>query len=543
MRIAVALIEGQIDIHEALIYQKETTEGKHTAQSGIFLRDFPGRLLLYPLQASTCAIIFFGGDLKDGCVAAICGLCAALLEWFISWIGGDVKILLDLTVGTATGVIGGIWYQYHSNVCLRSIFLGTLYWFFYGTAFVIGILEIIAGELETGVTRFIAVSVKTFVLSLGAALGLMLAARSSASEIWFESTADHCNTIDLKTVNWRIPLYLLCSASALGQYRFPVVQYPRGLAVQLAAYEVQYRVQKFLENNHLYDKLDSSASNIAGAAVGVFVACYLSSFRNVIKTYYTKRILQKANTKNTKSGTFVFNLMKTIVKIFTWTRLGRQSDFDKLEMRRNLQRQREELNDPNHPRQEIVLKPKDEDLILETIVGAQHLNVWSVLMPALYQLVPGSIIAQLWFDSIFPPPAVEGMGTESVFGNLMVISTSLALGLIIGFVWVQFFNFITKFFCCRKGRESDEEKNANDRLTGMYTSPENAQDDPESLGVLYNKDVDVDVDVGPDVSAGGSAGGSAGPDSSQNEQRLFPISSVDEKDEELDTDLVVREYK
>ena len=32
----------------------------------------------------------------------------------------------------------------------------------------LGLLEIIAGELETGVTRFIAVSVKTFVLCLGA---------------------------------------------------------------------------------------------------------------------------------------------------------------------------------------------------------------------------------------------------------------------------------------------------------------------------------------------------------------------------------------
>ena len=45
-----------------------------------------------------------------------------------------------------------------------SIFMGTLYWFFYGTAFVVGLVEILAGELETGVTRFMAVSIKTFVL-------------------------------------------------------------------------------------------------------------------------------------------------------------------------------------------------------------------------------------------------------------------------------------------------------------------------------------------------------------------------------------------
>ena len=41
-----------------------------------------------------------------------------------------------------------------------------------GTAFVVGLLEIIAGEIETGVTRFIGVSVKTFVLCLGAGFAL-----------------------------------------------------------------------------------------------------------------------------------------------------------------------------------------------------------------------------------------------------------------------------------------------------------------------------------------------------------------------------------
>ena len=100
-----------------------------------------------------------------------------------------------------------------------------------GTAFVIGLLEIIAGELETGVTRFIAVSVKTFVLCLGASFGMMLTLDDSAQS-WQESHAN-CNSIDLAQHWWRIPLYLLCSASALAQYRFPIVDYWRGLAVQV----------------------------------------------------------------------------------------------------------------------------------------------------------------------------------------------------------------------------------------------------------------------------------------------------------------------
>lgn len=62
MRIATAVIQENISIHRALTYQTEIQEGKHTARSGLFLRTHPGRLLLYPLVAATCTIIFFGGE-------------------------------------------------------------------------------------------------------------------------------------------------------------------------------------------------------------------------------------------------------------------------------------------------------------------------------------------------------------------------------------------------------------------------------------------------------------------------------------------------
>lgn len=151
----MALIERRITVHEALLYQSETL---HTAMSGLFLRDTPGRLVLYPLLAATCAVVFFNGKWIDAGVAAICGLASGLLEWALSYTGGQAKVLIDVVVGLSTGVIGGLWYNYAGACCLSSVFLGTLYWFFYGTAFVIGLLEIIAGELETGVTRFVAVS-------------------------------------------------------------------------------------------------------------------------------------------------------------------------------------------------------------------------------------------------------------------------------------------------------------------------------------------------------------------------------------------------
>ena len=89
-----------------------------------------------------------------------------------------------------------------------------------GTAFVVGLLEIFAGEIETGVTRFIGVSVKTFVLCLGAGFGLMLVSKN-VSQIW-EDQASNCGALNLHDSWWRVPLYLACSASCLGQYRFPI---------------------------------------------------------------------------------------------------------------------------------------------------------------------------------------------------------------------------------------------------------------------------------------------------------------------------------
>lgn len=64
-------------------------------------------------------------------------------------------------------------------------------------------------------------------------------------------------------------------------------------------------------------------------------------------------------------------------------------------------------NDPSHPRDRINLPTEEENLVLETIVGGQDINIWAILMPAVYQLVPGSIIAKLWFNAIFPPVNVE----------------------------------------------------------------------------------------------------------------------------------------
>uniref|UniRef100_A0A7S2YE62 Threonine/serine exporter-like N-terminal domain-containing protein n=1 Tax=Entomoneis paludosa TaxID=265537 RepID=A0A7S2YE62_9STRA len=468
MKIAVALIEDRINIHQALTFAYETKHGHHTAKSGLFLRDFPGRLVLYPLEAATCAVIFFSGDWYDAGVAAVCGLAAGLVEYLLVTIGGDAKALIDVLVGTMTGIIAGLFYRFGGEkTCLPAVFLGTLYWFFYGTAFVIGILEIATGELETGVVRFMAVSVKTFILSMGAAYGLMMTVENSLDG-WLDQR-QNCGNIDLDVHWWRIPLYLLCSASALGQYRFPIIHYWRGLAVQLVGYEVQYQIFKFVEDRHRDDFLDTAAANTIAAVTSVVFACGLCNVVDKLSYHYNARLLHRSDYKGEKTpiGDFMFKMSAGYVRLSNWIGLGRKSDLTFLQMEPKIRQQTAELKDPNHPRSEVQLTEEEEKILIEAVVSSENLNVWALLMPTVYQLVPGSLIARLWFNAIFPPPLIEEDQTlnidgrnfsyrtfrpdvvqESVFQVLMVVATSLALGLLLGLGVVQILMFAWRTIFC-----------------------------------------------------------------------------------------------
>ena len=179
-------------------------------------------------------------------------------------------------------------------------------------------LEIIAGELETGVTRFIAVSVKTFVLTLGSAIGLQVTLARSGKPVFdsWTSNFDQCNSINLDEQAWRIPLYLLCSASVLGQYRFPIANYWRGLVVQLVGYEVQYQMFSYFEQQHDRDFLDTACSNIAGAAAAVAAASILSYIVDESAYYYNARLLQRAPPRGKHScfGNCMYSMTKFWVK-------------------------------------------------------------------------------------------------------------------------------------------------------------------------------------------------------------------------------------
>jgi len=94
------------------------------------------------------------------------------------------------------------------------------------------------------VTRFVGVTLKTFVLSLGASVGLLLAfagQQAWAANAWYASSSS-CDGSFVDGAWWRLLVYLGNCIFVLGQYRLPIAHYWRALIVQLVAYEVQYQV-------------------------------------------------------------------------------------------------------------------------------------------------------------------------------------------------------------------------------------------------------------------------------------------------------------
>lgn len=445
---------------------------------------------------ATCAVIFFSGDWFDAGVAAVTGLVAGIIEYILTTIGGSAKNLVDISVGTSTGMVAGLFYRFvGQKVCLPSVFLGTLYWYFYGTAFVLGILEIVSGELETGVVRFMAVAVKTFVLSLGTTFGMQMVLTNSVEA--YQDQEGNCGNIDLDEHWWRIPLYLLCSASALGQYRMPINVYWRALAVQLVGYEVQYQIFLELAKRHDKDLLDTAAANVCGAIAAVVFAAFVSAIVDRLSYYYNARVLQREKGKFSVFGEFMYSITVFYIRFSNWLGFGKKNDVTFYRMAQKLKKQSEELNDAGHSRQEITLTANEEKVLLGAVVDAEPLNIWALLMPTVYQLVPGSLIAKLWFNAIFPPPLeseiAEIGGSEfdlvlkdqvnnAVFSNLMVVATSLAIGLMFGFAVVALFSFIWSKLVCKDMSNFSESMrfridNKKDRLNMNYV---NAEDDPES---------------------------------------------------------------
>lgn len=280
---------------------------------------------------------------------------------------------------------------------------------------------------------------------------------------------------------WRILLYVLCSVSVLGQYRFIIMNYWAGLIVQVAAYVAQESVKTSLASNHEYDGMNRVFGDVTGAMASVVTACCVALTVDYIRCQSRVGVSSEGSAFS-KSMHYVY---KYLVQIGTCLGLGRGLTGRAAEAREALEGEAKALN--KRP-SEIVLSPEHESTLVEDAVEAQEYNFWSLLMPAVYQLVPGSQLAMYWYNIIFPPqPFEDPISTflnqtedfDEVFDSkatrpprsevvadsaayaLWLTSLSLALGLILGLAVVRIAAsaIVNIYSACSSKTRSEHEEN------------------------------------------------------------------------------------
>ena len=389
-------------------------------------------------------------------------------------VGGEATLLIDIAVGLATGAIGSLFYYYDGErYCLSSIFMGTLYWFFYGTAFVVGLVEILAGELETGVTRFMAVSIKTFVLCVTACFGMLLAIPNPA-EVW-EAQAVNCGTIDLGEHWWRVSPILGMFCGCPGTVPFPlgaILARFVGAACRLWSpvsgislfVATQFHCQGQFGRHGFQCVWCSSQCCDCMLLVGGDGFCELHLLQAAPPAWCTSwwDRLQAGwyfVWFHFHCGEVLFThwgLVDNMIK--TWWSWRRKS-----------------INNPKSWMIQNILVQKSNWKDMKKIccwIPLSMPNLWIFGLcwcPAVYQLVPGSMIAKMWFQTIIPPsdPAQE----ENTFAGLMVTSISLALGLIVGEAIVQTCTGMFNMCCKSKKSGEEESKDLGSDLAMLGESP------------------------------------------------------------------------
>ena len=126
-----------------------------------------------------------------------------------------------------------------------------------------------------------------------------------------------------------------------------------------------------------------------GAAAAVITACVLSRVVNQFRKIYYKRLLPR-NTDTHWLEECIFVVMTWCVTVADCLGLGRKTELTKVRTGKKL---RERLASKSRT---PALAPEEGKVLVETIVSAEDLSIWAMLMPAIYQLVPGSMIAKLW---------------------------------------------------------------------------------------------------------------------------------------------------
>jgi uncharacterized membrane protein YjjP (DUF1212 family) len=450
-KIGMGVLNDRITPAEGLRLIRVVESGRKFSEGEDLYRDFPGRALVLPFMACTCATVYFEGTWHDLYWSATTGLLCGLIAWGCSvWpqLFGVMDILVAIT--TAMMTIAAVTAQPEST-CFSAQVLGNLYWFLYGTAYVLSVYEIINGQqVLTGMTRFVLAIFRSYVLAFGVVLGTWFAGWNDDREFFI---ARQCSeATEQMGDRWYILLFSVNAVSCLMQFRVGLRHFLVCFLVQAAAYGLQYSLQNVWEQPEFIANLVPAFAAVVLAQM-LYTAAHrmkMMSVLSVSRSYDNNALSKKtddyenghdeeADTHNEDDGAFIQNSALTTSTNFVnegWTsRVGfggvGYSREDQMELQRS--------------------------------------DIWFCVLPALYLLVPGSKLLQISFaelvSGIDDEPVAEVQAADiSSFGTaLFTIALAQALGLRLGFAFLWLinagFNWFKECFCRQESPDRIEDTN------------------------------------------------------------------------------------
>mmetsp|Transcript_6118 Transcript_6118/g.17118 ORF Transcript_6118/g.17118 Transcript_6118/m.17118 type:complete len:548 (-) Transcript_6118:315-1958(-) len=395
-------------------------------------RDFPGRAFIIPLMASTCATVYFNGTWLDLGFSAACGVASGLVAW-IATMHEQLAGVCDYLAAIVTAMIStAAVTTFPDSACFSSQVLGTLYWFLYGTAFVISLYEISNNQLITGTTRFIQATLRSYGLAFGSLIGVWIAAYGGEGR--WEAVEESCSVKEGQISNnlWYLLLFPGSAIACLMQFRVKLVHFPVCFIVQCVAYGFQYLLGTVW-------KQPEFLANLVPAFLATITSALCISITHRLKIYNLEvrreayLLEKKKNDDDDKAGAQHSSrapeegIVETVALSGTTPGGGEQSA-------------------RSHHDSNVIAFVSDRELYTKNdtseLLQYASSDLWFCLLPALYLLVPGSKLLQTAFEglvSALDSNEGDGIGVnqiDSLAASLLVVALGQVIGLRLGFMFL-----------------------------------------------------------------------------------------------------------
>ena len=457
-KIALGVLEENITVDEAFVLINETEKEEQFQGLERHYRTFPGRILIIPLLASTGATVYFGGTWVDFAFALATGTVAGLLHYICCLIP-QLAGVQDLLVSISTAMISTMAMTVLPNaVCFPAQVLGTLFWFLYGISFMLSLYEMTQGMTLTGLTRFALAILNSFVLAFGVVIGVWFAGYGGPHR--FDAILRECTDLNYAVNPKYYPiLYLLVALGAMMQMKVSVKYWPLGLIVQLTAQGGQYVLDAVW-------KQPLFVSNFLPAYLATITAHVLIQFTNACN-FHDLNIPRMAY------------LFKKFEKRPTVHEELPVRDLSKYAFYSSNVSSKIRFEDTGWADAGLSI----DGYIRNERFQYQRSDLWFLLIPALYLLVPGSSVWRIAFFSIVD--ATDGTTADASFSLQALISGVFVIGLsqVIGvrlalatlWIWQEFFHYY----------QPQQAPTRTSRPSSTHSSPESMNGKDEASQPLH----------------------------------------------------------